>query len=309
MTKPNRFLLQFVILTALLLAAGCANQNAADPADLPANESTPTENAEDTSVNNDQQADNEQPADPTSDAQSDDADADPDKDTEADHEVVEPAPVKKMYYVNGIYDIKPMDDQTDGKVVLLTFDDGPKEQEMITSMLETLDKHEAKAIFFVNGFRVEQNPDLLKQLHEAGHAIGNHAWDHINLSKEDQATIYQQIEDVQTIVKDVTGEAPQFFRAPHGAKNEIVLQKVREEQMGYMNWSNGSLDWDRNHQTAPAVIQNVMEQLRSGSNILMHELPWTVEALDELLQQIKAEGYSFVDPFAIDPLYEQPDPA
>ena len=63
--------------------------------------------------------------------------------------------------------------RTEKNVVLLTFDDGPKEEEMLTSMLNTLKKHDAKAIFFVNGFRVQANPELLELIHSEGHAIGN----------------------------------------------------------------------------------------------------------------------------------------
>lgn len=74
--------------------------------------------------------------------------------------------------------------------------------------------------------------------------------------------------------------------------------------MLYMTWSNGSLDWDRNHQTPEAVIHNVLEQLHPGANILMHELEWTAEALDTLLARLEEEGYSFLDPRAIDINYE-----
>ncbi len=49
-----------------------------------------------------------------------------------------------------------------------------------------------------------------------------------------------------------------------------------------------------------AIIDNVMEQLHSGSNILMHELEWTAKGLDDLLTQLESKGYSFVDPNAID---------
>ena len=69
--------------------------------------------------------------------------------------------------------------------------------------------------------------------------------------------------------------------------------------MLFMNWSNGSEDWEAHNQEADKVIERVMEQLHPGSNILMHELPWTVEALDRLLEQILEQGYSFVDPQAI----------
>ena len=67
-----------------------------------------------------------------------------------------------------------------------------------------------------------------------------------------------------------------------------------------MTWSNGSLDWDSSARDKPeVVIRNVMEQLHPGANILMHELPWTADALDELLTKIEAEGYLFIDPETI----------
>ncbi|MEX2104148.1 MAG: polysaccharide deacetylase family protein, partial [Bacilli bacterium] len=65
-------------------------------------------------------------------------------------------------------------------------------------------------------------------------------------------------------------------------------------------WSNGSLDWADNIKNPQGVINSVMDQLLPGSNILMHELAWTVEALDELLTKIEEQGYSFIDPRAIE---------
>jgi peptidoglycan/xylan/chitin deacetylase (PgdA/CDA1 family) len=237
---------------------------------------------------------------------------------EVDQEVIEPVvaePVEAIpseqpekiienvtpnYHMTANYFIKPNNEQDNKKVVLLTFDDGPKEEQMLTSLLDILDKHEAKAIFFVNGYRVKQKPELLKLIHERNQIIGNHSWDHIILSKENKDTIYQQIGDVQTIVKDIVGEPPLFFRPPNGAGNDDVRAKVKEEGMLYMTWSNGSLDWADNKNNPQGVIDSVMEQLLPGSNILMHELAWTVEALDELLTKIEDAGYSFIDPRAIE---------
>ncbi|MNI28548.1 hypothetical protein D3C73_823280 [compost metagenome] len=69
-----------------------------------------------------------------------------------------------------------------------------------------------------------------------------------------------------------------------------------------MTWSNGSLDWEMSTKKNDPnkVIANVMNQLHGGSNILMHELPWTVTALDSLLTQLEEKGYTFVDPRAIE---------
>ncbi|MEW9699025.1 polysaccharide deacetylase family protein [Paenibacillus sp. SI8] len=213
-----------------------------------------------------------------------------------------PEQVKKDYHMNKNYDIVPNDPSGNKKVVLLTFDDGPKEQEMNAALIATLKKHNAKAIFFLNGYRIKQKPELVKLIHDSGQIIGNHAWDHDNLKDMNNAKIDQQVDDVQKAVKDLIGQEPQFFRPPFGAGNDYLKEKIKNKHMLYMTWSNGSLDWEMtNKKNDPnKVLENVMKQLHNGSNILMHELPWTVSILDTLLTQLEEKGYSFVDPNAIE---------
>lgn len=206
-----------------------------------------------------------------------------------------------LYRMNDVYRFVPILETTTNKVVLLTFDDGPKDEVILTSMLDTLDKHNAKAIFFVNGYRVKQNPKLLTLIHERGQTIGNHSWDHINLKKELKAVVEQQIGSLQTEIEALTGEKPLFFRPPFGAGGETVKEIAKNHGMLYMTWSNGSLDWDQSTKDKPdEVIRNVMDQLHPGANILMHELKWTADALDELLTNIENKGYSYIDPATID---------
>lgn len=209
---------------------------------------------------------------------------------------------KPEYHMNKVYDIVPNDVGTEKKIVLLTFDDGPKDKKMINDLIDTLDKHNAKAIFFVNGYRVKQNPELLKLIHDRGQIIGNHSWDHIDLRKQNFQEVKKQIEDVQKIVMKTIGEKPKFFRPPFGSGGDDVKKIASDNNLLFMTWSNGSLDWEGKSKNNPdAVINNVMEQLHPGSNILMHELPWTVEALDTLLTKLEKKGYSFVDPRNIEP--------
>lgn len=213
------------------------------------------------------------------------------------------AEIPLLYHMNKNYDIVPNDEATNKKVVLLTFDDGPKDAAMINPLMDILDKHQAKAIFFVNGYRVKENPDLLKLIHNRGGIIGNHSWDHIVLKDKSYTEVKKQIEDVQNIVKDVIGEAPHFFRPPHGAGGDVGKKVAAENGILYMTWSVGSLDWEMKEKDTgktDKLINNVTDQLHSGSNILMHELPWTVEALDTLLTTLEGKGYSFVDPRSIE---------
>ncbi|THF78344.1 polysaccharide deacetylase family protein [Cohnella fermenti] len=210
-----------------------------------------------------------------------------------------------LYRMNANYDIVPIDkDKTERKVVLLTFDDGPKDSTTLAPILDTLDKHHAKAIFFVNGYRVKKHPELLQEIFDRGQTIGNHSWDHIQLGKESADTIRKQLSDVQDIVKATVGSPPVFFRPPHGSGNADTHAIAKELGLLYMTWSDGSLDWemsgDKIKDKTAAITRNITDQLHAGSNILMHELSWTAEALDSVLTTLEDKGYSFVDPGLID---------
>jgi peptidoglycan/xylan/chitin deacetylase (PgdA/CDA1 family) len=217
----------------------------------------------------------------------------------------EPTEAAKTYRMNKVYSIVPIDKtKTESKVVLLTFDDAPKDHKTLDPLLDALDKHHAKAIFFVNGYRIKEHPELLKEINDRNQVIGNHSWDHIELKKEKAPKIKEQIESVQAIVKEVTGKTPVFFRPPFASANDAVHQITKDNGLLFMTWSNGSLDWAMSktpeNKRSQAVIDNVLEQLHPGSNILMHELPWTAATLDNLLTELEKKGYSFVDPNAID---------
>jgi peptidoglycan/xylan/chitin deacetylase (PgdA/CDA1 family) len=211
------------------------------------------------------------------------------------------ANITALYRMSESYRFAPIEESTTNKVVLLTFDDGPKDEAVLTSMLDTLDKHKAKAIFFVNGYRVKQKPNLLKLIDERGQTIGNHSWDHINLKNESKEVVEQQIGDVQTEIEALISKKPLFFRPPYGSGGDIVKEIAKNHGMLYMTWSNGSLDWDKTAKNKPeVVIKNVLEQLHPGANILMHELQWTSDALDELLTALEKKGYGFIDPATIE---------
>ncbi|MEK4365186.1 polysaccharide deacetylase family protein [Paenibacillus sp. FSL M8-0212] len=286
-----------IIAASLLLSAcGTAEEKTSDNS-VPAGESTTTVQEE---QGNSNPTETEEPRTGVPEPSTEDSTA-TEEEPESSEKVSTEEKVEKTYHMNQNYYIKPNDEASPNKVVLLTFDDGPKEEKMITSLIDTLDKHNAKAIFFVNGYRVKSHPELLKLIHERGQIVGNHAWDHEDLQKMSNAEAAKQVTDVQKIVKDTIGEEPQFFRPPFGSGNDALKAAVKKNGMLYMTWSNGSLDWDKSTKDKPEkVIQNVLDQLNPGSNILMHELPWTVEALDELLTKLEKKGYSFVDPRAIE---------
>lgn len=290
------------LLLSVIILSACSNQAPANTTETPttsteqSNTSTPTATTPESS----ETATSETPATPATSTEGTTTGQSSESTSVKDSEAT--APAEYTYHMNKNYDIVPNKEskETPKKVILLTFDDGPKEKKMIDSMMDTLDKHNAKAIFFVNGYRIKTHPELLKLIHDRGGIIGNHTQDHIVLKHESKAKVTQQIEDTQKLIEDTIDESPRFLRAPNGATNDTVHALAKKHNMLYMNWSVGSLDWV-NQKDPDAVISNVMDQLHSGSIILMHELPWTVEALDELLTKLEAKGYTFVDPNAIEP--------
>ncbi|WP_051236528.1 polysaccharide deacetylase family protein [Paenibacillus pinihumi] len=205
-----------------------------------------------------------------------------------------------LYKMDSNYRFVPVNDTASARKVLLTFDDGPKDRAVLEKLLGVLEKHSAKAIFFVNGIHVEKHPELLRLIDRSGQTVGNHTWSHPDLRKLPPEEAAREIQYVQDIVSKIIGKKPRFFRPPYGSGNEQVRRIAKNHALLYMTWSNGSLDWAESARNNPAaVIRNVMSQLHPGANILMHEVPWTADALDSLLSNLEAQGYGFIDPAAI----------
>src|SRR5690606_19393059 len=173
-------------------------------------------------------------------------------------------PEQALYNMTANYFIVPKDEEADKKIALLTFDDGPKDRDMIETMIKVLGDHNAKAIFFVNGNRAKQNPDLLKLLHESGHAIGNHGWSHVNPGSASAEVIDKEVIDTSQIIEEVIGSKPKFFRPPHGSGNDYLKQTVKDEGMLYMTWTTSPEDWENANKSAEMVIKNTMERVHNG---------------------------------------------
>lgn len=212
-----------------------------------------------------------------------------------DEEVVQEA----KYYVDSNFLIKPLDSEDEKEVVLLTFDDAPK-GDTTYKILDILDKYEAKAIFFVNGIYVNQYPELITEMKNRGHIIGTHTWTHINLNTiTTEEETYKEIVSVNDLIEELTGERPVYFRPPNGAisKNPYAKQILHDDNMQTMNWSLGSRDWEIvTPEKYEEVVHEVLDNVYSGANILMHDKEITANALDAILSGLEEQGYKPVLP-------------
>jgi peptidoglycan/xylan/chitin deacetylase (PgdA/CDA1 family) len=181
------------------------------------------------------------------------------------------------------------------KIVLLTIDDGPSSRTL--GMIDILKKHNAKAIFFINGMHDKGYPNIIKQINDEGFAVGNHTWDHLNLKKEKNTKIIEkEINENSSLINKLTGTPPRFFRAPYGESDPSVRKLIKDDGMIMMDWSDAAIDWDKSTKDKNVFIKNVTNNLQSGSIILIHEHPWSLANLDPLLTTLESDGYTYVDP-------------
>lgn len=175
------------------------------------------------------------------------------------------------------------------KRVALTFDDGP-DPAVTMRILETLEKYDAKATFFMLGSRVEFYPEIAKNVQEAGHELGNHSWTHPDLSKASTEKIFNEINRTSSIIEEVTGEKPYSFRPPYGAFNDVVMQQT---DLPVALWDVDTLDWK--HRNGQQLLASIKNHVKDGSIILMHDIhPSTADGLDAAMAYLQENGFIFV---------------
>ncbi|GAB3800053.1 polysaccharide deacetylase family protein [Virgibacillus kimchii] len=221
------------------------------------------------------------------------------EETGSEGEITEQAP-EPEYTVSDTWSIVPKDDANE-EVVLLTIDDAPDGHAL--EMAETLYELEANAIFFVNGhfLNTPEDEEILREIYDMGFYIGNHTYNHPflpDISEEEQT---EEILDLSDRVEEIIGERPRFFRAPNGANTDHVIDLVEEEGMILMNWSYG-YDWEEEYRSREAIADIMVNapELNNGANLLMHDREWTAEALEDIVQGLRDQGYEMVDPGLIE---------
>lgn len=183
---------------------------------------------------------------------------------------------------------------TDEKKISISFD-AAWGAEDFPKIMEILDKHNIKTTFFMTGDWVEKYPECVKTLVEKGHDLGNHSASHPDMTKLSKKAQKEQILNVHNAVKELTGYEMELFRPPYGAYNNDVIQTCYEVGYFPIQWSVDSLDWK--DLSASEIINKVCNHkaLDNGAIILCHNgAKHTAEALDEMLTNLKEQGYEIV---------------
>lgn len=195
--------------------------------------------------------------------------------------------------------------------VALTFDDGPDER-TTPRILDVLERYEVPAAFFVIGRNVERHPELVAQMHRAGHLVGNHSYHHARLGTFRRLRYWrQELARTDDVIAPIVGAKPRLFRPPMGFRNRHIARVVREGRYVATTWTVRALD--SLSTSAARILERLDLRSEAGSILALHDgqepgrvrdLRATIEALPQLIQRLRDRG---LEPVRLDGLIgEQP---
>lgn len=175
------------------------------------------------------------------------------------------------------------------KKVALTFDDGPHPR-YTEQLLEGLRKRNVCVTFFVLGQSAERYPELIREMAQDGHLIGNHTYSHMQLTRRNGQRFAEELQKTDAVIFEITGQHTEFVRPPYGA-----WDKRYEESLNMIQvlWNVDPLDWCCSD--AGTVVSRVVEKTNENSIILLHDVyASSVEAALAIIDELSARGYEFV---------------
>lgn len=180
------------------------------------------------------------------------------------------------------------------KLVYLTFDLG-YEAGYTPKILEVLKQNEVKATFFITAHYVNTQLDLVKQMIDEGHIIGNHTVNHKSMPSCSLETIKKEVMDLHSAIYDKFGYEMKFIRPPKGEYSERTVAYTNT--LGYTSvmWSFGYDDWDEKKQGREEYgKKKILDNVHNGEIMLLHATSKdNANILDDVIKEIKNMGYEF----------------
>lgn len=173
--------------------------------------------------------------------------------------------------------------------VAFTFDDGPGSK-TTARLLDGLKERNIKASFFLMGKNIAGNETLVKRMKDEGHLIGNHTFNHVQLSQLSDAKACEEITRTSDAIYRITGQYTTFIRPPFGEwkKNlECVVTMLP------VLWTVDPVDW--NTDDADLIVRRVEKVVQDEDIILLHDIyDSSVDAALRIADDLKQQGYTFV---------------
>ena len=186
-----------------------------------------------------------------------------------------------------------------GKVVALTFDDGPTVRDT-SEVLAVLARDHVTATFCEIGQQARAQPALVRRVVAAGDRLCDHTITHDEgIGSHTPAVMDQQLRTSRDVLAAAAGGADVgYFRAPGGKWTPTLLRLSAQEGMQPLGWTIDTRDWTR--PGTAAIVSAVETHVRPGAIILFHDgggpRDQTVAAVAQLIPWLRSQGYSFVFP-------------
>ena len=186
------------------------------------------------------------------------------------------------------------------RVLLFTFDDGP-ERRTTPDLLDALDRHGVKAVFFVTadrlegpGNRIHEQRELLQEIVRRGHTVGNHTVTHRQLPLLSTEEVNLELDTADRVLTDLVGLRPRLFRAPGGSRSPRVDRILADRGYTHMLWSHGTGDFQvAEPDEVVRIFRRILDRREreegvKGGVVLMHDThPWSVAAFPRVMDEVQ----------------------
>ena len=180
------------------------------------------------------------------------------------------------------------------KYVYLTFDEG-YEAGYTKQILATLKENNVKAAFFITAHYLNTQEELVKQMIDEGHIVGNHTVNHKSMPSLTDEKVKTEIMDLHTAMYEKTGYEMKYIRPPKGECSKRTLAITNS--LGYTSvmWSLAYDDWDESKQGREEYAkQKIIENIHPGAIILLHgNSKDNANVLGECIKKVREMGYEF----------------
>lgn len=188
------------------------------------------------------------------------------------------------YSLNSNRDIDP-----NFPIVALTFDDGPARG--TTKILDVFEKYNVVGTFYVVGSRVNSYPSVIKRIVETNSEIANHSYNHPMFARLSAEQVFNEIDRTNLAIYNLTGVVPRTFRPPYGSFNNATMAAY--PNIRFVMWSLDTMDWS--HRNATQTYQRVVNQVKDGDIILMHDLvASTADAVEDIVKYLLSKNFQLV---------------
>lgn len=174
-------------------------------------------------------------------------------------------------------------------MVAITFDDGPSYL-YTPKLLDTIEQYDVRVTFFMVGYNISGNSDIIKRAYDLGCQIANHTANHASLAKQSVEGMIEEVESVNNQLKEIIGVGASMVRPPYGAFNDTVKQNINYP---LILWNVDTEDWRTLN--ADLVEQAILNNAYDGAVILLHDIHSTsVEGAIRAIPQLIQQGYQLV---------------